>query len=892
MATASKHPMIYWAQRKATLMLTVAVEDLKIEKLEFKDNTFSFKGSDSSNQIYEANLTLYEKVDPAAMHKADTTRQLEMVIGKVEPNWWPRLLKESTKETMAANSVENESPQSNQAGDTDGSEISQSPPGEPSIAVVTSINELVLAGPENIGNWCDLLENDDTLTFNNGTEVETKQTNKQPADLVPFQHKVAIVLGTDLLLCQLPNSGPYNALVYGLSDNVTEPELYMLFGGPRAIDSYVYRSDLREMLLQFREHHHLVDAMLRQGMQFKEKPLLLAAVLIDQQIDDFHRHNARHRDIDMHCVPLVGAYDKCHERQADGSMMELFDDTGSIDTESISSASQIGSHKRISDDVRYSQNYFQYPSNPLPNNSRSRTESVTSMGSMRSTASRTQRQLSKDQFDPKPSMFHHPPPQNLVRQVPPSTPPTNTPSSAKPKANPFGDAKPVDTNKKVLQVHDRVMAQKQNEQQHKNIPPILPNLSQPPPNFRPQQEINPNVIKIQRRPDGVPPAGVPSNGKIWMNSNIQIPPPPNFRQQQQQPSRSGPNHMNVMDETIDVSKPPPPLPHRQEKQENKKQQRQGSYKNSGHGNQGQQYNKNGFGQGQQQNYQSHQSLPPSGPNSRRKSSNDQGQPISDTLQAEKSQSAPLSQEGSSNPQAVRRDSPSNQSLKRPNSANSSMSFVTALSGSEISSTKSTELTYVPGSMDSIPERLSDVTEEQRRHSWEGRKSPNRRKDPPRKKSGFNKKEKKGSVSGESVRKSSHASDGLSRQSSTSPPQYQSASNVFLDASEGSTSTVKSQPLSKPEKRKSHEAESKPVARAKNSHQEKRAPSLPLSRPHTASNDKESGSSKIEPFKADSLSAPPTPNGPNKKRKEKAKAKTNSQLHNNKFRTLVDCHDIE
>ena len=43
MVAASKHPMIYWAQRKATLLLTLAVEDLKVEKLEFKDNTFSFK---------------------------------------------------------------------------------------------------------------------------------------------------------------------------------------------------------------------------------------------------------------------------------------------------------------------------------------------------------------------------------------------------------------------------------------------------------------------------------------------------------------------------------------------------------------------------------------------------------------------------------------------------------------------------------------------------------------------------------------------------------------------------------------------------------------------------------------------------------------------------------
>ena len=103
------------------------------------------------------------------------------------------------------------------------------------------------------------------------------------------------------------------------------------------------------MLLQFRDHQHLVDAMLRQGMQFKEKPLLLGVVLIDHQIDEFHRHNMIHRDIDMYCVPLVGAYDKCHERQADGSMMELFADAASIDT--------VGFHSKVFNSSYFSGKY-------------------------------------------------------------------------------------------------------------------------------------------------------------------------------------------------------------------------------------------------------------------------------------------------------------------------------------------------------------------------------------------------------------------------------------------------------------------------------------------------------------------------------------------------------
>ena len=65
---------------------------------------------------------------------------------------------------MATKSVESEFSQSNQTGDTDGSEVSQSLSGESTTVTVTSINELVLTCPDNIGNWCDLLENDDTFT--------------------------------------------------------------------------------------------------------------------------------------------------------------------------------------------------------------------------------------------------------------------------------------------------------------------------------------------------------------------------------------------------------------------------------------------------------------------------------------------------------------------------------------------------------------------------------------------------------------------------------------------------------------------------------------------------------------------------------------------------------
>jgi hypothetical protein len=89
-----------------------------------------------------------------------------------------------------------------------------------------------------------------------------------------------------------------------------------------------------------------------------------------------------------------------------------------------------------------------------------------------------------------------------------------------------------------------------------------------------------------------------------------------------------------------------------------------------------------------------------------------------------------------------------------------------------------------------------------------------------------------------------------------------------------------------------EPEQKALSKAKNG-LEKRAPSLPLSRPHTSSNEKTTNPQKLEePGKPDSMSAPPTPIGPNKKKSESRKkdnkrgAKPN-MLQNNKFSVLAN-----
>uniref|UniRef100_A0A1I7Y253 CS domain-containing protein n=1 Tax=Steinernema glaseri TaxID=37863 RepID=A0A1I7Y253_9BILA len=88
----SLHPQILWAQREKELLLTVAVEDMKVEDLSFKDKTFHIKGTNANgSQQYEASLELFEELDPDSLRKFPTTRQLEMVIDKKNPDWWPRL---------------------------------------------------------------------------------------------------------------------------------------------------------------------------------------------------------------------------------------------------------------------------------------------------------------------------------------------------------------------------------------------------------------------------------------------------------------------------------------------------------------------------------------------------------------------------------------------------------------------------------------------------------------------------------------------------------------------------------------------------------------------------------------------------------------------------------
>jgi hypothetical protein len=822
-----------------------------------------------------------------------------------------------------------------------------------------TVDEILAHEAENLGNWEDVLaEEEDLPTLENGAPEEQQQlpapTEQPPLPIVQevYHYKLAIVRGSDLTLCQVPDKPPFNLLVFELPDAVTEEELYMLFGGKRAIDCHMYRRDLREIIFGFRKKGHLIEALLKENMMFKEKPLRLALILFGYQIDKFHFHNQKHTEFDLKMIPFSGAFEKCHERLEDGSLSEVFgNDTDDIDTqtmeiESVIPNPQMPPPKKYSNDVRMSQPQYVHQ-NSIPGN-RQRTESITSVTSIKSMSEHGGNYSISRQSSYQPSEKQYPNPRNIQtqqsierQQPPPSTASsmaqqpslnnTNQPQkrviqrNPPPKNNPFGDAKPVNTDKKVLTIQEQIMAEKNVEHQKGTPPPQIPQPQHSTStNNQKYPEMVPGTIKIQKRPEGMLPPS--QNGQMQFTNSMYAQqstqfrhpgPPPSSHQQQQQHSRRPPpsqqsqpqqqqhsqqqsmpypnHHVNLGDETIDVSKPPPMLKKHEEKNQQQQQRRPYNKKHSNYQHIPNGFNSNTIQQHQgSHNYTSHQSLPPAPP-SRRKSSVDQ-RATSETIQTEKSQSAPVSHETVAMSQSSPRSSPSYNSLKRPNSANSSMSFVTAHSGSEMSSAMSTDLPCILDSVDSITERLSDITDEHRRHSWEGRDSPNRKNNGARKKNSLGSKRgsKKSTGNGE-FKKPSTDNVNISRRSSASTPQYQSASNVFLDANEGSKATTTT--TTEKDKMPSNETLPEPgqklaLIKVKNG-LEKRAPSLPLSRPHTSSNEKTTNPPQLEePNKPDSMSAPPTPIGPNKKKSEKSKKdnKRNSKssvLQNNKFSALTN-----
>jgi prostaglandin-E synthase len=97
MASSSKHPMIYWAQRSENVLLTIEVEDMNVTLLKIEGNKFHIQGSNKEGVKYEAELELYDDLKGSDVRRIPTARHVELIIPKEKEEWWPRLLKTTAK---------------------------------------------------------------------------------------------------------------------------------------------------------------------------------------------------------------------------------------------------------------------------------------------------------------------------------------------------------------------------------------------------------------------------------------------------------------------------------------------------------------------------------------------------------------------------------------------------------------------------------------------------------------------------------------------------------------------------------------------------------------------------------------------------------------------------
>uniref|UniRef100_A0AC34FMD9 CS domain-containing protein n=1 Tax=Panagrolaimus sp. ES5 TaxID=591445 RepID=A0AC34FMD9_9BILA len=97
MASTTKHPMIYWAQRTEHVLLTIEVEDMNVTLLKVEGNKFHITGSNKEGVKYDADLELYDDLKGADIRRIPTARHVELIIPKEKEEWWPRLLKTTSK---------------------------------------------------------------------------------------------------------------------------------------------------------------------------------------------------------------------------------------------------------------------------------------------------------------------------------------------------------------------------------------------------------------------------------------------------------------------------------------------------------------------------------------------------------------------------------------------------------------------------------------------------------------------------------------------------------------------------------------------------------------------------------------------------------------------------
>ncbi|XP_003737019.1 co-chaperone protein daf-41 [Galendromus occidentalis] len=96
-STDVRNPVVLWAQRRDCVYITIAVEDCKNADLKIEADKVLFKGDGGDKLHYACALNLNNKVKNDESKFVVRDRNIEVLLKKEEEQYWPRLLKESTK---------------------------------------------------------------------------------------------------------------------------------------------------------------------------------------------------------------------------------------------------------------------------------------------------------------------------------------------------------------------------------------------------------------------------------------------------------------------------------------------------------------------------------------------------------------------------------------------------------------------------------------------------------------------------------------------------------------------------------------------------------------------------------------------------------------------------
>lgn len=98
---ATSHPPLMWAQDRNQVFITIKLQDVANETIQFNTNSFVFKGTTTSPPMeYDMTLELFGNIDPESRDTkyAIFGRNVKIELKKNDArSWWPRLAKTTNK---------------------------------------------------------------------------------------------------------------------------------------------------------------------------------------------------------------------------------------------------------------------------------------------------------------------------------------------------------------------------------------------------------------------------------------------------------------------------------------------------------------------------------------------------------------------------------------------------------------------------------------------------------------------------------------------------------------------------------------------------------------------------------------------------------------------------